>query len=115
MGHPVVQLLLPTTAIATVLIVALSTTVRAAWGRLFLFNGIVGVALAVASVSGRSQPLWPADLAYERALDRAMQWWLGHLMWTAAAYFATAMVVAAGFLALSYWLLHRPRRQRDAH
>jgi len=114
MGHPLVQALLPTAAIATVLIVTRSTTVRAAWGRLCLINGIVGVALAVASVSGRSQPLWPADLAYERALDQAMQWWLGHLMWTAAAYVAMAMVVAAGFFALSYWLLHWPRGQRDA-
>jgi len=111
-----VQLILPVAMIATVLVVSLSSTARAAWGRLCLINGIVSIALAAASVEGRGQPLWPADPGYERALDRAMQWWLGHVISTAAAYFSAAIVAAATLFVLSYWLLRsRHGRHRDAH
>ena len=111
-----VQLILPVAMIATVLVVSLSSTDRAAWGRLCLINGIVSIALAAASVEGRGQPLWPADPGYERALDRAMQWWLGHVISTAAAYFSGAVVTAAVLFVLSYWLLRSPRgRHRAAH
>jgi hypothetical protein len=56
----------------------------------------VGVAvLAAAIVEGRKQPLWPADPTYEHTLDRAMQWWLGELISTAAVYFSAAMIAAA--------------------
>jgi len=111
-----VQSILSVAMIATVLIVSLSSTTRAAWGRLCLINGIVSIALAAASVEGRGQPLWPADPGYERALDRAMQWWLGHVISTAAAYFGGAIVVAAVLFVLSYWLLRSPHGlHRDAH
>ena len=111
-----VQLILPVAMIATVLVVSLSSTARAAWGRLCLINGIVSIALAAASVEGRGQPLWPADPGYERALDRAMQWWLGHVISTAAAYFSGAVVIAAVLFVLSYWLLRSPHgRHRAAH
>src|SRR6516162_4213640 len=110
-----VQLILPVAMIATVLIVSLASTARAAWGRMCLINGIMSIALAAASVQGRGQPLWLTDPGYERALDQAIQWWLGHLVSTAAAYFAGAIVIAAVLFALSYWLLRSPhRRHRDA-
>ena len=115
LGHSVVQLILPVVAIATVLIVVLSTTAQGAWGRLCLTNGIVSVALAIASLQGHGQPFWPADPLYEHALDQAMRSWLGRLMWTATAYSCAALVVAAVFFALGYWLLHSPyRRHRPA-
>jgi uncharacterized membrane protein YkvI len=115
-GLFLVQLILPVAMIVTVLVVTLSSTARSAWGRLCLINGIVSIALAAVSVEGRGQPLWPADPGYERALDRAMQWWLGHVISTAAAYFSGAIVAAATLFALSYWLLRSPHgRHRDAH
>ena len=111
-----VQLILPVAMIATVLAVSLSSTARAAWGRLCLINGIISIALAGASVQGRGQPLWPTDPDYERALDQSIQCWLGHVISTAAAYFGGALVVAAVLFALSYWLLRSPDgRHRDAH
>ncbi len=111
-----VQLILPVAMIATVLVVSLSSTGRAAWGRLCLINGIMSIALAAASVEGRAQPLWPADPGYERALDQGMQWWLGHVISTAAPYLSGAIVAAATLFALSYWLLRSPHgRHRDAH
>jgi hypothetical protein len=111
-----VQLIFPVAMIATVLVVSLSSTVRAAWGRLCLINGIISIALAATSVQGRGQPLWPTDPGYERALDQSIQWWLGHVISTAAAYFSGAIVVAAVLFALSYWLLRSPDgRHRDAH
>ena len=39
------------------------------------------------------------------ALDRGMQWWLGHVISIAAAYFSGDIVAAATLFALSYWLL----------
>jgi hypothetical protein len=102
--------------IATVLVLSLSSTARAAWGRLCFTNGTISIALAAAGVEGRGQPLWPADPGYERALDRAMQSWFGHVISTAAAYFGGAIVAAATLFALSYWLLRSPNgRHRDAH
>ena len=83
-----VQLILPVAMIATVLIVSLASTARAAWGRLCLINGIMSIALAAASVQGQGQPLWPTDPGYERALDQGIQWWVGHVISTAAAYSA---------------------------
>jgi|SRR6516162_7168255 hypothetical protein len=110
-----VRVILPVAIIATVLVVGLSTTALTAWGRMCLINGIMSIALAAASVQGRGQPLWLTDPGYERALDQAIQWWLGHLVSTAAAYFAGAIVIAAVLFALSYWLLRSPhRRHRDA-
>jgi len=110
-----VRVILPVAIIATVLVVGLSTTALTAWGRMCLINGITSIALAAASVQGRGQPLWLTDPGYERALDQAIQWWLGHLVSTAAAYFAGAIVIAAVLFALSYWLLRSPhRRHRDA-
>jgi hypothetical protein len=108
-----VQLILPVAMIAIVLVVSLSSTARAVWGRLCLINGIISIAVA-AAVEGRGQPLWPADPTYEHTLDRAMQWWLGELISTAAAYFSAAMIAAATLLALSYWLLRSPHRSRRA-
>jgi len=111
-----VQLILPVAMIATVLIVSLASTARAAWGRLCLINGIMSIALAAASVQGQGQPLWPTDPGYERALDQGIQWWVGHVISTAAAYFGGAVVVAAMLFALSYWLLRPPHGlHRDAH
>ena len=78
-------------------------------------NGVVSLALGGASIR-YDQPLWPADPLYERALDQAMQWWLRHVIWTTAAYFAAAMIIAAVLFALSYWLLHSSHgRHRQAH
>ena len=110
-----VQLILPVAMIATVLIVSLASTARAAWGRLCLINGIMSIALAAASVQGQGQPLWPTDPGYERALDQGIQWWVGHVISTAAAYFGGAVVVAAVLFALSYWLLPPHGLHRDAH
>jgi hypothetical protein len=113
--HSLAQLIFPLAAIAIVLIATLSSSVRRAWGRLSLMNGVVSIALAGASVR-YDQPLWPADPLYERALDQAMQWWFRHVIWTTAAYFAAAMIIAAVLFALSYWLLHSPHgRHRQAH
>jgi hypothetical protein len=114
LGHPVIRLILPVAAIATVLIVAFSTTARAAWGKLCLTNGVVSVALAAANIKSLGQPFWPADSLYEHALDQAMRSWLGHLMWTATAYSCAAFVVAAVLFALGYWLLHSPYRRHSA-
>jgi hypothetical protein len=111
--HPLVRWIFPVAAIATVLIAALSSSARAAWGRLCLMNGVVSIARAGANVQN-GQPLWPEDPVYERALDRAMQRWLRHAIWTTAAYFAVAMIIAAVLFALSYWLLHSPH-VRQAH
>jgi hypothetical protein len=62
---------------------------------------------------GRSAAM---DPGYEHALDQAMQWWLGHVISIAAAYFSGAIVAAATSFALSYWLLRSPHgRHRDAH
>lgn len=111
-----VELVLPVAMIATVLVVSLSSTTRAAWGRLCLINGILSIALATASVQGRGQPLWPTDPGYERVLDQAIQWWLVHLIWTTAAYFGATIIVAAVLFALSYWLLRSSHgRHRGAH
>jgi hypothetical protein len=63
-AHPLVRLIFPVAAIATVLIVALSSSARTAWGRLCLMNGVVSIALAGANVQN-GQPLWPAELAQE--------------------------------------------------
>lgn len=113
--HLAVTLTLPAAAIAIVVIAALSSSIRKAWGRLCLMNGVVSLALAGVSVEN-GQPLWPTDPLYERALDEAMQWWVRHVIWTTAAYFAAAVIIAAVLFALSYWLLHSPhRRQRQAH
>jgi hypothetical protein len=109
-----VQLILLVAMIATVLVVSLSSTTRAAWGRLRLINGIMSIALAAASVQGRAQPLWPTDPGYERALDQAMQWWLGHVISSAAAYFSAAIVAAAVLFVLSYWLLRSPHGRHPA-
>jgi len=110
-----VQLILSVAMIATVLVVSLASTARAAWGRLCLINGMC-IALAAASVQGQGQPLWPADPSYERALDQGIQWWVGHVISTAAAYFGGAIVVAAVLFVLSYWLLRSPHGlHRDAH
>jgi len=114
-AHPLVRLIFPAAAIATVLIAALSSSARTAWGRLCLMNGVVSIALAGANVQN-GPPLWPTDPVYERALDQAMQWWLRHVIWTTAAYFAAAMIIAAVLFALSYWPLHSPHgRHRQAH
>lgn len=113
--HSLAQLIFPLAAIAAALIAALSSSARRAWGRLCLMNGVVSIALAGVSVR-YEQPLWPADPLYERALDQAMQWWFRHVVWTTAAYFAAAMIIAAVLLALSYWLLHSSHgRHRQAH
>jgi hypothetical protein len=109
------KLVVPAAVIATVLVAALSGSVRTAWGRLCLMNGVVSLALAGTSVE-IGQPLWPADPVYERALDQAMQWWVRHVIWTATTYFAAALIIAAVLFAFSYWLLHSPhRRPRQAH
>jgi hypothetical protein len=114
-AHPLVRLIFPVAAIATVLIAALSSSARTAWGRMCLMNGVVSIALAGANVQN-GPPLWPTDPVYERALDQAMQWWVRHLIWTTAAYFAAATIIAAVLFALSYWLLHSPHGQhRDVH
>src|SRR5690349_2173316 len=73
--HPLVELPVPAAAIVTVVIASISSSLRLAWGRLCLMNGVISVALAGVSV-GHSQPLWPTDPLYERALDEAVQWWL---------------------------------------
>jgi hypothetical protein len=113
--HPLVQSILPVAAIATVLIAALSSSVRTAWGRLCLMNGVVSLALAGTSVEN-GLPLWPTDPVYERALDQAMQWWVRHVIWTTATYFAAALIIAAALFALSYWLLDSSHgRHRQAH
>jgi hypothetical protein len=52
-----VQLILPVAMTAIVLVVSLSSTARAAWGRLCLINGIMSIALAALSVQGTAQPL----------------------------------------------------------
>jgi len=115
-AQPLVQLILPAAVISVVLLASFSSTARAAWGRLCLINGILSVGLAVGSVPGRGQPLWPMDPGYENALDQAIQWWLSHVIWTAAAYFGGGIVVAAVLFALSYLLLRSPHgRHRDAH
>jgi hypothetical protein len=112
---PLMKLIVPAATIVTVLVAALSCSVRTAWGRLCLMNGVVSLALAGISVE-IGQPLWPADPVYERALDQAMQWWVKHVIWTTAAYFAAALITAAILFAFSYWLLHSPHRQhRHAH
>jgi ABC-type branched-subunit amino acid transport system permease subunit len=78
-------------------------------------NGVLSIGLAGASVQN-SQPPRPVDPLYERALDQAMQWWLRHVIWTTAAYFAAATIIAAVLCALSYWLLHSPHgRHCEAH
>jgi hypothetical protein len=111
-----VQLIVPVAMIATVLVVTLSPTARAAWGRLCLINGILSVSLAAASIEGRGQPLWPSDPGYGRALDQGVHWWLTHVISTAVTYFGGAVVVAAALFALSYWLLRSPHGQRhDVH
>ena len=113
--HPIVELTVPTAVIVTVVIASFSSSLRLAWGRLCLMNGVISIALAGISV-GHSQPLWPTDPLYERALDEAVQWWLARAIWTTAAYLATALVIAGVLFALSYWLLHAPhRRHRQAH
>jgi hypothetical protein len=113
--HPLVQLIFPAAAIVTVLIAFLSSSVRTAWGRLCLMNGVVSLALAGVSIEN-GQPLWPADLLYERALDQAMQWWVRHLIWTTAAYFVAVVFIAAVLFAFSYWLRYSPKiRHRQAH
>jgi hypothetical protein len=113
--HPMVKLTVPAAATATIVIAALSSSVRKAWGRLCLMNGVVSLALAGVSVES-GQPLWPTDPLYERALDQAMQSWVRHVIWTTAAYFAATVIIAAALFALSYWLLHWPhRRPRQAH
>jgi hypothetical protein len=113
--HPLVRWIFPIAAIATVLIAALSSSARSAWGRLCLMNGVVSLALAGASVEN-GQPLWPADPVYERALEQAMQWWFSNVIWPTAAYFAAATIMAAVLFALSYWLLRSPHgRHREAH
>ena len=113
--HSLARLILPLAAIAAALIAALSSSARRAWARVCLMNGVVSATLAGASVEV-GQPLWPADPVYEHALDQGMQWWLRHVIWTTAAYFATAMIIAAALFALSYWLLHPPHgRHRQAH
>jgi hypothetical protein len=50
--HPLVQLIFPLAAIATVLIAIPSSTARVAWGRLCLINGVMSIALAGASAQG---------------------------------------------------------------
>jgi hypothetical protein len=113
--HPLVRWIFPIAVIAIVLIAALSSSARRAWGRLCLMNGVVSLALAGASVEN-GQPLLPTDPVYERALDQAMEWWVRHVIWTTASYFAAAMIIAAVLFALSYWLLRSPhRRHRQAH
>jgi hypothetical protein len=109
-AHPMMKLTLPAAAIATVVIAGLSSSVRRAWGRLCLMNGFASLVLAGVSVEN-GQPLWPADPAYERALDQAMQWWVGQVIWTTAAYFAAALIIAAALFSLSYWLLHSWQRE----
>jgi hypothetical protein len=112
---PLVQLMFPAAAIVTVLIAALSSSARTAWGRLCLMNGVVGLAFAGVNVEN-GPPLWPTDPVYERALDQAMQWWVMHLIWTTGAYFTAALIIAAVLFALSYWLLRSPHRQHlEAH
>lgn len=114
-AHPLVPLIFPVAAIATVLIAALSPSGRTAWGGLCLMNGVVSIALAGTNVQN-GPPLWLTDPVYERAIDQSMQWWLRHLIWTTAANFAAAMIIAAVLFALSYWLLHSPHgRHRQAH
>ncbi len=99
-----------------VLIAVLSTTARAAWGRLCLANGVVAIALAAASLQTRGQPIGAADTIYEHALDQSIQWWLRHLLWSATAYSGAAIILGLVFFVLSYWLLHWPfGRRRAAH
>jgi hypothetical protein len=113
--HSLAQLIFPLAAIAAALIAALSSSARRAWGRSCLMNGVVSIALGGATIEV-GQPLWPADPVYERALDQGVQWWLKHMVWTTAAYFAAAMIIAAALFALSYWLLHSSHgRHRQAH
>ena len=113
--HPMLKLTIPAAAIATVVIASLPSSVRTAWGRLCLMNGVVSLSLAGVSVEN-GQPLWSKDPLYEHALDQAMQWWVRNVIWTTAVYFAAAMIIAAVLFTLSYWLLHSPhRRRRQAH
>jgi hypothetical protein len=58
--HPLMQLIFAIGAVVTVVIAALSSSVRSTWGRLCLMNGVVSLALAGASVEN-GQPLWPTD------------------------------------------------------
>jgi hypothetical protein len=112
---PMVKFTVPAAAIVTVLIAALSSSPRIAWGRLCLMNGVMSIALAGVGVQS-GQPLWSADPLYERALDQGMQWWLTHMIWTTAGYFAVTLIMGAALFALRYWLLHSPhRRHRQAH
>ena len=100
-----IRWVLPVAVLVILLITVLSATSRTALGRLCLLNGMMSSALAGVTLLGEGQPIWPSDPGYEHSLDRALQWWLAHLMWTAAAYFGTAIVLTAGLFALSYWLL----------
>src|SRR6516225_3546801 len=56
--HPMVKLIVSAAAIATVVIAGFSSSVRRAWGRLCLMNGIATLALAGVSVED-GQPVWP--------------------------------------------------------
>ena len=109
-----VKLIVPVAAIVTMLIAALSPSVRTTWGRLCLTNGVTSLTLAGVSVED-GRPLWQADPICERALDQAMRWWIKDVIWTTAAYCAIALIIAAVLFALSYWLLHSPHgRHRQA-
>jgi hypothetical protein len=107
--HPMVELTLPAAAIVTVAITALSCSVRMAWGRLCLLNGVVSLALVNVSVE-IGQPLWPSDPLYERTLDQGVKWWLTHVIRATTAYSAATILIAAVLFALSYWLLRSRHR-----
>jgi len=101
--------LLSIAALAAIIVTGVrSRTVKAAWGRLCLVNGVLSVMLAAVSIGIQKEPYWPSGSSYQHDIASAV----GAMpptqtLWALAAYFAfVALAVAAILFVFSYWLLH---------
>ena len=86
-----------------------AASMRSAWGRGFLVNGLLSAAVAV-SFRVQDEP-WLGQVQYPNDLDRAIGP-LTHFVWALVARAGlAALIVAAVLLGLSYWLLGPPHRK----
>jgi hypothetical protein len=86
-----------------------SMSARRAWGRGFLVDGLLSVAVGIGFQL--QSPSWPEESQYQYDLDRAIGP-LNHFIWIFVAKIGLlALILAVLLFALGYWLLRPPHRQ----
>jgi len=107
---------LPVTLFAALIVVAVSfaavwrsVTVRRAWGRMCLVNGILSALLAVNSIAAHGLPS-ASEPGYEQEIGRTMGPMPPSDVILHYAIVGAATVAAAALILTGLWLLHRDRQ-----